>query len=347
MTNATPSPDPRPPLDDVLLYLTTQGTQLGTREGQYVVRDRRDMADNDSRQSAQLASFPVEQIETINIFGRGIDVTSPARNKANSTGTVINYFTTNGEFQGRFIPSSSSVAILHQQQHTLTTTEKLTIAQELVTGKIKNAIRYLKRKDALLADNDEFSQAIARAKDTQTLNELRGIEGNAAKAFYQQYSETLKDGWTISNRSRRPPEDHVNSLLSLTYTFLERETETALRQVNLDPYVGIFHTNRHGRPALALDLLEEFRRAFGDPLVSRLINQNHFSHADFTAEHKLTDDGFDQYIEQYDMYMDEKLTHNTTDRNLTRREVIRLQAHLLRKRITSDIDQYRSFVITQ
>ena len=346
MTDATPGPDPRPPIDETLLYLTTQGTQLGVREEQYIVRDLRDRDDESSGAKA-LARFPVEQIETINVFGQGVDVTSGARSTADRTETPINFFTTNGRFRGRFVPSTSSVAVLHEQQHTLGAADRLDIAKQFVRGKIHNAIRHLKRKEIDLAADDDLAVASTKIDSAASLDELRGAEGVAAKSFYQHYDQTLLDGWSMDGRSRRPPDDHVNSLLSLTYTFLQRETEAALRQVNLDPYVGVFHTNRHGRPALALDLVEEFRRAFADPFVARLINQGHFVHDDFTVEHELADAAFDRYIEQYDTYMDETLSHRAVERTLTRREVIRLQAHLLRKRIVSDISEYPPFVLSQ
>lgn len=341
--SAAAGPDPRPPLDEAIIYITEQGTQLGVRDNQYVVRDL------GTENRDRLAAFPTQSVETICVFGRGVDVTASVRSTAEQTATVINYFTTNGRFRGRFVPSSTTVAPLHRQQYALTRDERLQIAAQIVTGKIANAIRYLRRKrdDGLDGVSTDLLNATAAAQQCTTLDELRGVEGAAAREYFDHFGETLQGEWTLEQRTTRPPEDHTNSLLSLTYTFFTREAESALRQVNLDPYVGVFHAERHGKPALALDLVEEFRTRFADPFVARLINRQTITHEQFTAENHLSDDAFEQYLAKYDGYMDEQVQHRAIERELTRREVIRLQARLLRKRIVGDIKTYVPYQTNQ
>ncbi|MFC7132354.1 MULTISPECIES: CRISPR-associated endonuclease Cas1 [Salinibaculum] len=339
MSDARRGPDPRPPLEETVLYITTQGTQLGVNDNQYEIRDLSDTGEGEPSPNI-LEKFPVEKIETVNIFGRGVDLTSAVIAMASRTQTAINYFTTNGRFRGRFVPGETSVALLHEQQHHLSESDTHDVALRIVAGKVTNARRYLGRKGVEVPEDDGLATALTRLQAAETLNEIRGIEGAAAKSFFRHYEDTLADGWTMDGRSRRPPEDHVNSLLSLTYTMLEREAEAALRQVNLDPFVGIFHDMRHGRPALALDLMEEFRRGFADPFVARLINTETLTHDDFTVENELRDGAFDTYLSQFDQYLAEELTHDIVDRTLTRRETIRVQANLLRKRIIGDIPEY-------
>lgn len=341
-----PATDPLPPVDETTLYVTTQGTQIGCRENQYVVRNV-SKSSNKETDDTILRRLPSEQTEIINVFGRGVDVTSGALATAAAKGTPINYFTINGRFRGRFTPASSSVANLHRQQHSIADDTRLTIAVQIVVGKVANAVTYLRRKGIDLNDQSPLLTAPCRAEAATGMDELRGIEGDAARAFFELYSETLTQEWDFNGRSRRPPGDEVNSLLSLTYTFLERECESALRQVNLDPYVGVFHEMRHGRPALALDLIEEFRRAFADPFVARLLNRGTIDHDSFTTELKLCDDSFDRFVGKFDEYMNEQLSHDRVQRKLTRREVVRLQATLLRKRITGELDTYHPFRITR
>ena len=331
--------DPAPPLDEAIIYVTEQGTQLGVRDNQYVVRD----LSTDDRD--RLAAFPIETVETVCVFGQGVDVTAGVRSTAERTETVINYFTTNGQFRGRFVPSSTTIAPLHRQQYTLARDDRLQIAAQIVTGKIANAIDYLRRKrdDGLADVSTDLLNATATTEQCTTLDELRGVEGAAAREYFDQFGQTLRNEWSLEQRTTRPPEDHTNSLLSLTYTFFTREAESALRQVNLDPYVGLFHAERHGKPALALDLVEEFRTGFADPFVARLINRQTLTHEQFTAENHLTDEAFEQYLAKYDNHMNEDVQHSAIKRTLTRREVIRLQARLLRKRIVGDIGTYTPY----
>jgi CRISPR-associated protein Cas1 len=350
-----PASDPRPPIDEHVLYVTTQGTQIGARQNQYVVRDVRDSESrNDEHEQnrsndgvQRLGEYPVRKVDTINVFGRGVDVTTATVATAANQETVINFFTTNGRFRGKFTPEDTSVAVLHRQQHALTDDVRREVARRFVLGKVVNARRYLERKGISVSSDSPLMTAPRRIQTTDSLDVLRGVEGEAARQYFDLYDRTLADDWTMDGRSRRPPGDRVNSLLSLTYTFLQRECEGALRQVNLDPYVGIFHGMRHGRPALALDLLEEFRRAFADPFVARLINRGTMSREDFTAEHRLGDSVFDQFVGKFDEYMSEELSHDWLERTLTRREVVRLQANLLRKRITGELEAYPPFEVTR
>ncbi len=326
-------------MDESILYVTKQGTQLGVSDNQYIVRD---LSTDNSEDGgpAILNNFPVKKIETICIFGTGVDVTSYARATANRNATVINYFTTNGGFRGRFVPNETTIAPLHRQQYELSEAEKSAISAQFVVGKIQNAIEYLRRKQIRSVVGKDLLDAPGKIQTCETMDELRGIEGAAAREYFDHFEDTLRDGWEMDRRTIRPPEDHTNSLLSLTYSFLRHEAESAIRQVNLDPYVGVFHTERHGRPALALDLMEEFRRGFADPFVARLVNRRTITHEQFTTENRLSDDAFDRYLSKYDSYMDESLHHATVGRTMTRREIIRMQAHLLRKRIVGDIEAY-------
>lgn len=353
---SNPATDPRPPIDEHVLYVTTQGTQIGTRQNQYVVRDVRsgdtmsgDEAAEDGssvgNDSERLGTYPVEKVDTINVLGRGVDVTAATIAIAANRDTTINFFTTNGQFRGRFTPEETSVAVLHRQQHEVDHETRLDLARRFVIGKVVNARRYFDRKDIEVNTDSPLATALRRIQTADSLNGLRGVEGEAARHYFDLYDNSLANGWTMGGRSRRPPGDEVNSLLSLTYTFLQRECEAALRQVNLDPYVGVFHEMRHGRPALALDLLEEFRRGFADPFVARLVNRGTIALDAFTAEHHLEDPIFDRYISKFDEYMNEELSHDKVQRTLTRREVVRLQANLLRKRITGELDVYPPFEV--
>jgi CRISPR-associated endonuclease Cas1 len=176
------------------------------------------------------------------------------------------------------------------------------------------------------------------------MNQLRGIEGEAAALYFGCLDECLIEGWTFEKRTRRPPQDHINSLLSLTYAMMKNEVMSALRQYNLDPFIGVMHTDRHGRPALALDLMEEFRPIFCDAFAIRLVNQRILDHDDFTAENRLREHALKKYLSQFDGYMKETFMHPKFRYTVTRRRAVVMQAILLRKAIVGEMKRYHPLV---
>ena len=242
--------------DDSVVYVTKQGSQVGVDGGRITIY---------MKGEGELASFPMGQVDTINIFGN-INFTTPFVARANEHGIVLNYFTQNGRYRGSFVPEKNTIAEVRRCQYALSEKEGLKIAKEIIRGKIRNSRTLLNRKD--VPDNGrlaELEEETARARD---LDNLRGMEGEAAETYFGLLNGCLADGWTFERRTRRPPEDHMNALLSLTYSMMKNEVLSALRQYNLDPFLGILHADRHGRPALALDLLE-------DPAIRARVRREH------------------------------------------------------------------------
>jgi CRISPR-associated protein Cas1 len=186
-----------------------------------------------------------------------------------------------------------------------------------------------------------------RATTVSTKDDLRGVEGEASERYFSRLDETLTDGWTFEKRTKRPPEDHINSLLSLTYVFMKNEVLSALRQYNLDPFLGVLHADRHGRPSLALDLQEEFRPIFCDAFVTRLVNRGVITHDQFTQDNHLTDDAFKTYCSKFDDFMQEEFTHPYFEYTVSRRKAVRQQAILLRKAITGELDEYHALTFSK
>ena len=318
--------------DDSVVYVTTQGTQVRTDGGRIVVYD----VDSDE---GELGSFPVEKLDTINVFG-GVNFSTPFVAEANEHGIVLNYFTQNGKYRGSFVPERNTIAEVRRAQYALDGAQELAIAKTMIAAKIRNARTILSRKGVrgteVLADLGERISTISSKDD------LRGVEGEAAGQYFDRLDETLIDGWTFEQRSKRPPEDHINSLLSLTYVMMKNEVLSALRCYNLDPFLGVLHADRHGRPSLALDLQEEFRPLFCDAFVTRLVNRGTITHDQFRDDNQLSDDAFQIYLDKFDGYMTEELTHPHFEYQVSRRKVIRQQAILLRKAITDEMDEYHA-----
>lgn len=327
--------------DESVVYVTTQGAQIRSSEGRIVVFD---VTLEDDDEDPELASYPVEKVDTINVFG-GVTFTTPFVRTANESGITLNYFSTNGKYRGSYVPEKNTIAEIRRAQYALSRSEELEIAKAMIAGKIRNARTLLSRKG--VRGTDVLKDLGVRATTATTKDDLRGTEGEAAERYFARLDETLIDGWTFEKRTKRPPEDHINSLLSLTYVMMKNEVLGALRQYNLDPFLGVLHADRHGRPSLALDLQEEFRPIFCDAFVTRLVNRGTTTHDDFKKDNRLTDDAFKIYLGKFDEYMQEEFTHPHFEYSVSRRKAIRQQAILLRKAITGDLDEYHALTFSR
>lgn len=323
--------------DESVVYITKQGSQVRAEDGRIVVWD----VDGDD---GELASFPTEKLDTVNIFG-GVNFTTPFVAEANRRGIVLNYFTENGQYRGSFVPERNTIAEVRRAQYDLETDDEVRIARRMIAAKIRNARTLLGRKG--IRGTDVLADLESRAEQVTTKDDLRGVEGEAAERYFDRLDETLVGEWTFETRTKRPPEDHINSLLSLTYVMMKNEVLSALRQYNLDPFLGVLHADRHGRPSLALDLQEEFRPAFCDAFVTRLVNRGTIAHDQFRQDNRLADDAFQTYLEKFDDYMTEELTHPYFEYSVTRRKAVRQQAILLRKAITGELDEYHAFRVSR
>ncbi len=316
---------------DSVVFVTTQGSVIGIDGGRIRVTKKGE---------GELASFPVGKVDTINVFG-GVNFTTPFVASANEHGIVLNYFTENGAYRGSFVPEKNTIAEIRRRQYAQSNAEKLAIARKIVRAKIHNSRILLQRKGVKSTDKLlDIEVRVLEDRSIRTIDGLMGFEGQASDIYFGLLDECLVDGWTFERRTRRPPEDHINALLSLTYTMIKNEVLSALRQYNLDPFLGIMHADRHGRPALALDLMEEFRAIFCDAFVLRLVNRGEITHDDFGLDNRLKKDAFKKYLEKFDEYMKEEFSHPKFEYTVNRRKAVRMQTILLRKAITGELKEY-------
>jgi CRISP-associated protein Cas1 len=197
-------------------------------------------------------------------------------------------------------------------------------------------------------------QAVNDALMAKSLDELLGIEGSAAANYFGAFAGMLKpepgDGSLIFDfraRNRRPPRDPVNALLSLAYSLLAKDCAIAAAAVGFDPYVGFYHQPRFGRPALALDIMEEFRPLIADSVVvtlvnNRMLDESHFVRAGNAVN--LTARGRRIFFEAYEARMSSGVTHPVFDYKVCYRRAIELQFRLLARVLTGEIAIYRPFV---
>jgi len=320
-------------LNESSIYITKQGSQVRTEGGRIKVWD--------NINEEEIGSYPVKKIDTINIFGN-INLTTPSITKASKNSITINYFSQHGKYKGSYIPTKNTIAKILKEQTNLSNEQKLKISKSFIKGKIRNSITLLKRKN--INPPKKLEEIIKSIKEISEINILRSYEGEAANIYFNKLNKALIDGWTFKKRSKNPPKDHINSLFSLTYTMIKNEIMTSLRQYNLNPFLGIMHADRYGRPSLALDLMEEFRPIFSDAFAIRLINRKTLTHNSFKQNNHLKENEFKKYLNKFEKYMKEELKHPHFGYKVTRRKTTRMQAILLRKSITGEMDEYHPLI---
>ena len=262
------------------VYVTHPGAVL-RRKGQRlrVVARKRTVADvrlADLERLVLVGNITLTPAALGHLVDRGID-------------TVL--LTQHGRYRGRIVGSSSSNARLRLAQYALTTdpVRLLATARTIVRGKLANQRAFLQRYARRHGDSHNLAVARSslraartRASLVDTLDELRGCEGAGAAAYFRVFGTLLRnEDFTFEGRSRRPPLDPVNALLSLGYTLLHQRVEGTVRAVGLDPWLGTLHAAQAGRPSLACDLVEEFRAPIVDALVVAAINHRSFGPDDF------------------------------------------------------------------
>lgn len=333
------------------LYITEPGAQL-EREYRHLLVVCQDQT---------RLRVPLADVDHVVLMGQGVGATTPALHALLEAGIPLSLVRANGELLGRLTPPSSLNLDLRRRQYSRAADPAfcLALSRAIVTGKLRNshalALRWTRTRgpveaaagpDGRTAELARLAAAIGQAGAAADLPALRGIEGSGSRAYFALYRAQLRGGLTFAQRTRRPPRDPVNALLSLAYTLLGEAVATALEIVGLDPYEGFYHADKYGRPALALDLLEEFRAPIADSVVLTLVNNRRLTAADFTANETtggvyLSRDGLRVFLQAFSARLHARITHPLAGRPLTYQKCLEVQARLLAKTITGDLPAYR------
>jgi CRISPR-associated protein Cas1 len=229
-------------------------------------------------------------------------------------------------------------------------TRCLELARQIVSAKIMAQRTFLRRNAADLSQRalDDLTEQDEHAKSAAKVESLLGIEGLAAKVYFANFARMIKGDalpteWDFKNRNRRPPRDPINALLSFGYAMLAKECTVAVASEGFDPYWGFYHQPRHGRPALALDLMEEFRTSVVDSAVITVINTGMVHEGDFEttkAGCAMKPAARKAFIRAYEGRLDQLVTHPIFDYRCSWRTVIRLQAKLLSRWVRGEVAAY-------
>jgi len=230
----------------------------------------------------------------------------------------------------------------------------LELARQIVSAKIAAQRTFLRRNAGGLPQRalDDLAEQDKNAQAAGRIESLLGIEGLAAKVYFANFalmfkSNGLPSEWDFQHRNRRPPKDPINALLSFGYAMLAKECTVAVATEGFDPYWGFYHQPRHGRPALALDLMEEFRTSVVDSAVITAINTGMVRESDFEttkAGCAMKPAARMAFIRAYEGRLDQLVTHPIFDYRCSWRTVIRLQAKLLSRWVRGEIETYTGMV---
>jgi len=338
------------PRDDLRpLYLNTQGLRVGTSGGVLQIRER-DVLKQEVRTG---------EICQLNVMGN-IQLTTQVIKTLCEAGVPICYFSQGGWFYGVTAGLNAKNVFLRRAQFRLAGEDwfVLRLARRLVAGKVRNQ-RTLLQRNHLEPDSRvlrELREMAERSERARSVEELLGIEGNAARLYFGQFSGMIKaedEGgapdafrFDFEGRNRRPPRDPVNALLSLAYSVLAKDLTIACYAVGFDPFMGFYHQPRFGRPALALDLMEPFRPLIADSAVLSAINTKMVTAKDLIRVGPavaLTAEGRKGFFRAFELRMDTLVTHPLFDYRVSYRRLLEIQARLLGRVLEGELDAYPVF----
>lgn len=304
---------------------------------------------------------PVHNLEAIVYFG--YPGASPSLlGLCAERGITVSFLTEHGKFLARVEGPQSGNVLLRRRQYRLADEENQTplLAKYFITAKIMNCRAVLQRgrRDHTDRVGGDIERSIAllagsatKVFECNSLDDIRGLEGDAAQRYFSEIDHLIleqKQDFFMKNRSRRPPLDNFNAILSFFYTLLVHECRSALESVGLDPSVGFLHRDRPGRPSLALDLMEELRPYLGDRMVLSLINRKQISSSDFVKNENgavyLRTDSRKMLLSVWQKRKQEVIVHPYLTEKIPIGLIPYTQALLLARFLRGDLDAYPAFI---
>jgi CRISPR-associated protein Cas1 len=338
------------------LFVTTQGAYL-RKEGEALA------VHVDGKLALRV---PLHHLGGICCFGR-VGVSPSLMGRCANDGIAVSFLTERGRLLARVTGFTSGNVLLRREQYRRADALDaspdgcLSIVRPIVLAKLLNSRSVLMRavRDYPGADGrPELDRAVrslasrvTQARGVVDVDLLRGIEGDSAGTYFDVFNHLITRkgaGWKFNGRTRRPPRDTVNALLSFLYTLLMHDARSALEAVGLDSQVGFLHRDRPGRPSLALDLMEEFRAFLCDRLALSLINRNQIEAEALTATPVggvlMNDESRKTVLAAYQKRKLEEIEHPFTGEKVSVGLLVHLQARLLARFLRGDLDAYPAFI---
>jgi len=305
---------------------------------------------------------PMHHIGGIVLFGN-VMVSPFALHRCAEDGRSVVMLSMQGRFRARLEGPQSGNVLLRRAQHQLLDDEKrsINLMRMVVAGKLQNSRAVLLRgaREASSQENTErlklaasnLASSLRALPQAESPDVLRGIEGQAAREYFNAFSALLRvneDAFAMHGRNRRPPRDRINALLSFCYALLSNECVSAVESVGLDPQVGYLHVLRSGRPALALDLMEEFRPLIADRMVLSLINRKQIKPDDFEERPggsvQMSDAARKTLLTAWQQRKQDEVKHAILDQPVPIGLIPMIQARLLGRYIRGEADSYDPYM---
>lgn len=334
------------------LFVTTQGAYL-CHEGESVLVK----VEKETR-----LRVPLHMLGGIVCFGQ-VACSQPLMGLCGERGVLISFLTEHGRFLARVQGPVSGNVLLRREQYRRAERPDAAaaIARAVVLGKVANCRTVLQRATRDHAEKtgrDEIEVAACRLghllkelEEPLPVDTLRGKEGDAANTYFGVFNHLItaqKEAFFFHARSRRPPLDNMNALLSFLYTLLVHDASAALESVGLDPQVGFLHVERPGRPSLALDLIEEFRPFLADRLALSLVNLRQLQGKDFERTDSgavtMSDAARKELLTAYQKRKQEEIQHPFIDETVSIGLLFHVQALLMARHLRGDLDGYPPFI---
>ena len=329
------------------LYITTQGS--------YLHKDRETLVVEQNRK--KVAQLPVHSIGHIFCFGNVL-VSPFLMGFCGENNVNLAFFTENGRFLGRLQGRQSGNVLLRRAQYRISEQNPVPIARHIIAAKIQASKRVLQRRIRNHGEHPDIESAIyalnsslRHLQTAESVELIRGIEGDAAARYFGVFQHLIreKSGFSFDGRSRRPPRDGINALLSFLYSILGRDISGALQGVGLDPQIGFLHADRPGRDSLAQDILEEFRAWWVDRMVLSLINLGQIKLTDFTVEASgavnMKPETRKLLLQTLQAKKQEKIIHPFLQEEVAIGLLPHIQAMLLARHLRGDLAEYPPFLM--
>jgi len=348
LASAEPLPPPSrqllaPRTEALPLYVATAGAKIRKKKDELVI----EILDED-KERVESSRTRLRDTSQVSLFGR-VSITTSALNECMRRGIPVCYFSFGGWFYGMSTGHWHKNVVLREAQYRVAASEPLrvAVAREIVRSKIRNQRTLLRRNGSpgtfVMAELKRLADMARVAAGEQT---LLGVEGAAAAQYFKALGDLFAARdvpFDFGGRNRRPPRDPVNAMLSLTYAMLTRDATVALMSAGFDPYMGVYHRPRYGRPALALDLMEEFRPLVADSVVLTAVNNGELRPGHFLQRSSgctLTEHGRKALFRCYERRMDQLLTHPRFGYQVSYRKLLEVQARLLGRHLLGEIPRY-------
>lgn len=328
------------------VYVAEQGAWIKKKGGRLEIKVGDEIA----------KSLRLIDVSQLCLFGN-VQISSQAIRELLTRDIPVCWFNYGGMFIGMATGLSSKHVELRRRQVVNAYQGNARIAAAIVSAKIANSRTMLRRNAKQPVDKrvmESLKSLASKAADSESIPELLGIEGAAARDYFMNLPNMLNAPeampgreFSFQGRNRRPPRDAVNCLLSFVYSLLTKEVTATTFAIGFDPYLGFFHRPRFGRPALALDLAEEFRPLIADSTVLTLINNGEIKPSHFTVRAggvSLTVEGRKKVFRAYERRLDVEVAHPEFGYRITYRRVIEVQVRLLAAMLLGEIPSYKPFV---